>query len=387
MPEQVHLIAAGLLFVVAVRRTGALWRPGSQRALELGIIFLAGAELFQSGAPYSFINDILGTPAGGSVVKVALGTSADAAVLAITSAARSGKKPQAQAGWLVGGAVMVATAAPLLIWPVRVLSPTLAGSPEFYDTGWRSLVHWLPFLVYTFWALGAGFHVSLVGARNAGKRPLRTGLGLIAAGCVVALVFAAAKFVVLTEWHLHGDFRFWARFDTLSEPGIISVAGVLVALGSGWESVANAHHGLWCRQALWQLRPLWEALRELAPQIELSEGGRDPQFRLRRRVMEVRDGLLAIEERVSPDLVDQVTALGASDARTLAVLVHCLEPGSQTVAPVSATSMRGELPIGGGSSLEDEVRWLKEVTKWYRSPKTAVQSKQLAHKQPALIPN
>ena len=213
-----------------------------------------------------------------------------------------------------------------------------------------------------------------------GAARLRTSLCLVAAACAMGFVYVATKSVVLAAWHLHGTLWFWARFDRDSEPLIVSLACILGALGAGWESVVASRTRLRQRVALWQLRPLWKVLTRLAPTIHLPQGRGDSQFRLRRRVMEVRDGLLAIEERVSTGLVEAAQAravdLGGTDALALAIVVRCLATEETADFSRPHSSGRARLPTGPATSFDEELEWLKEVSRWYRHPKASALSAQ-----------
>jgi hypothetical protein len=75
------------------------------------------------------------------------------------------------------------------------------------------------------------------------------------------------------------------------------LTGRLGALGAGWQSVVASGQAVRKRTLLWQLQPLWSVLHQLAPGVELVYGQADVDFRLRRRVLEIEDALLEMEDR------------------------------------------------------------------------------------------
>jgi hypothetical protein len=374
--DEFHILATALVCALAVRRAGSLRRPGPGRSLELALIFLGAGQLVELGPVYHLANELLGTPAGASVTKIDLGTGAVAGVAAVAEGARS-RPGRLRWGWAAAAVAVAVSTVPLVLWPIRAMPPELAGTTEYFDPGWRSVAHWAPFLAVTCWAMGSALGVCWSGGRKTGPGALRTSLGLVAAACTMGYLYVASKCAVLVAWHLQGaNLEFWGRFDLMSEPLIISFAFLLCALGSGWQNVVAARQALQKRLALWQLQPLWSALRELAPTVELAYGRADPEFRLRRRVVEISDGLLAVEDRLGADLVDAAQALGAPGPLAVAAILRYLaERGPCSGAPGAS---RAQLPGASASSFDEELDWLKEVSRWYRDPRTKTLSARLA---------
>ena len=140
------------------------------------------------------------------------------------------------------------------------------------------------------------------------------------ATCLLGYTYIVTKSVVLVAWHTPGaDLGFWARFDQTSEPVIVSAACVLGALGAGWQSVVASGQAVRKRALLWQLQPLWSVLHQLAPGVELVYGKADVDFRLRRRVLEIEDALLEVEDRLAADVV-QAAHAGAEAVEAPAAL-------------------------------------------------------------------
>ncbi|MGH9104706.1 MAG: hypothetical protein ACRDZX_02495, partial [Acidimicrobiales bacterium] len=74
--DEFHILATALVCALAVRRAGSLRRPGPGRSLELALIFLGAGQLVELGPAYRLANELLGTPAGASIMKIDLGTGA-----------------------------------------------------------------------------------------------------------------------------------------------------------------------------------------------------------------------------------------------------------------------------------------------------------------------
>jgi hypothetical protein len=343
--------------------------------MELTLVFLALTELFMLQDLYRFANDALGTPAGGSMAKTAFMTGAFGGVAAGVAAVCQGARSRScKLSWASAGAVVVVSTVPLLVWPPLAVPAQLAGTTEYMDAGWRSVVHWAPCLCFGSICLGRAFAVCWSGARAAGTGSLRMSLRLVTGACAAGLVYVALKLTVLVAWHFGADLRGWARLDQAGS-FVVSSGCALAALGSGWESVVRTSRRLRYRLAFWRLRPLWQALERLAPAVVLREESGDQEYRLRRRVMEVRDAILALDDRISADLLAaaraRATELGGGEALALATVVRCIEgEAARRPSPASPGAPSGprpaRLPAGPGSSFEQELAWLEEVSRWYR---------------------
>ena len=237
------LVATVLLWAVALRRLGSLREPGPSRSVELALIFLALAQPFTLEPVYRLANQLLATPAGGSMVRLALATGTMAGVLSVSEGAQA-RRQRLHRGWAVAVAAVAVTTLPLVASPVRTVPPELTGTTHYFDAGWRSVVLWVPFLAFTCWAVTSALLVSWPGARKAAPGPLRTSLRLVVVTCLLGYAYVVTKSVVLVAWHMPGaDLGFWARFDQVSEPVIVSAACVLGALGAGWQSVVAGRPG------------------------------------------------------------------------------------------------------------------------------------------------
>jgi hypothetical protein len=129
------------------------------------------------------------------------------------------------------------------------------------------------------------------------------------------------------------------------------------------------------------LQPLWSVLHQLAPGVELVYGKADVDFRLRRRVLEIEDALLEVEDRLAADVVQAAhagaEAVEAPAALAVAAVLRYLadEGGLSSVTPGTGGA---QLPSGPATTFDEELAWLKEVSKCYRDPRAKSLSVQLA---------
>jgi hypothetical protein len=226
-----------------------------------------------------------------------------------------------------------------------------------------------------------------------GDRPLlRLGLLMVSAGAAVGGVYAAVQlvFVVLTLI-LH---RNLLAIETQVAHPLVILAALLASIGSTLPSWGRRLRMQ--RPADWlslyvsylTLYPLWRSLYEAAPQIALHPGPRwadrlppgNVRYRLTRRVIEIRDGLLLLRPYRSPDAADEARALarghglkGLELSATVeaAEIAMALRARRAAAAPATATTGFSESAprLGPAPRIADEISWLARVTyAFHRSP-------------------
>jgi hypothetical protein len=199
-------------------------------------------------------------------------------------------------------------------------------------------------------------------ARDAPAGLPRLGLRTIAAGTAMIALYAAVKtgLIVARGAGMPIDFESvapWGR--SLQGIGtLLAVTGALVPVGQRVRSVTAT----W--RSLLALRPLWTAMRDAFPEVILFTPRRaaielagvdDVHLRLYRRVIEIRDGMLALRPYLSGVSPSTPEAEAAAIASALRRRADGVAPAShaQTFAPV-------------GPQMSDEVAWLSRVSRAYR---------------------
>ena len=178
------------------------------------------------------------------------------------------------------------------------------------------------FLAYVAVAL-ADVAVSAARWARASSGSMRLGLSLIAAGAGCAIAYAVTKGVGVGVEAAGGDPPAWmiesARAAALIGLTMVSIGCVLPALARGLRAARQAVRA---HQLLDRLYPLWADLVALTPGIALEPvqprwrdrlHTRDLDLRLYRRVIEIRDGQLALSGSGSlrADVDDRRSALRA----------------------------------------------------------------------------
>ncbi|MEV7556003.1 MAB_1171c family putative transporter [Amycolatopsis sp. NPDC089917] len=215
-------------------------------------------------------------------------------------------------------------------------------------------------------------------ARHADPGPLRTGLWLLVGGGISALAW--------TFWDVD-DIYVLATTGTV-DAGEDTLSAVLAALSVGLAG-AGATLSVWgpalatpfrligLYRTYRRIEPLWTALREAVPGIALDPGPGMPggvEFALYRRVIEIRDGHLALRPYFDPE-VPAIAEAAARDARIPEARVPAtIEAAALAAAIVASEAGRRYAPDDvpatylGEPDIAAEAAWLVEVTRaWRRS--------------------
>jgi predicted pyridoxine 5'-phosphate oxidase superfamily flavin-nucleotide-binding protein len=277
--------------------------------------------------------------------------------------------------------VLAVAAVTLLAAGTRADDGLVAAAP---DRRWLLAAYNALFAAYGTWCL-------LVLIRELGRHigrlpggPLRCGLGLMRLGAVVGTVWTLW---VLT--YIPGDLA-----CGMQKPGedavcgalgavttVLGVSGATAALwGTWWRSLCRGplgtpRRGLLALHQHRALGPLWSALHAELPHIALdsSAGLRRPslwraEFALYRRVIEIRDGCLALRPYVPLDVPGWAAeaADGSAqhrailEAATIAAALENKQAGHRPAPAVPAGPAPQPRPLAG--TIDAEAVWLIEVT-------------------------
>jgi hypothetical protein len=202
---------------------------------------------------------------------------------------------------------------------------------------------------------------------------LRIGLRCVAAGLALDFLYAAQKVVLVIAGAAAPTGTVERVFDGLRAVGALLAVGGALVPAVGWvRSLVRAYGSLYA------LRPLWQTMRRAYPDIilfprrrallELS-GVDDVHVRLYRRVIEIRDGLLALREHLPADAGTEAGSFLAGRGAALAeaccirLALYRKESGYPPAGDGRWASV--------GADLADEVRWMREVSGCLRRPEPA----------------
>jgi hypothetical protein len=230
--------------------------------------------------------------------------------------------------------------------------------------------------------------------RVAGRLWLRRGLRITAVGAGFALGYCGCKLVYVVGRLLGEDLPAW----NLAAPVCAAIGAPLLCVGltiPGWGPRLSALRGGIDRYRSYrELRPLWLALCQATPEIALvpptsaatdTLAFSDVDFRLYRRVIEIRDGWLALRPYFAPGVAATARQLAeaaglagnqlqvAVEAASLAAALHAKVDAEDKMGTTTRSEGGGEHGgHPGGADLSSEIAWLVQVARAIdRSPVVA----------------
>lgn len=212
---------------------------------------------------------------------------------------------------------------------------------------------------------------------------LRRGLIVVQVGAVIAVTWAIAKSTAAVVVYLTGR---RLTMENAMSASLSAACVVLVAIGSTmptWGPVAAAP-GRWFQRyhAHRVLYPLWAALHDVLPEITQATGDPGPnqphdiEWRLARRVIEIRDGLLLLAPYRDPAIGAAAQRTGqrrkanaeaAAEAAEIEAALRSWHAGAQ---PMLAAP---EPPEHKADGLQAEITWLQRVARAYRHSSVAAE--------------
>lgn len=244
--------------------------------------------------------------------------------------------------------------------------------------------YWLVFLGYLGLALVTVMRSSRRYAALADQPSLGLGLRITSAGALAGLAYVANQAAYILARAV--DVRYPLPVEEVSE-AVLALSTVLLVTGSTMPSWGPRVGLPWLVQTVQGYRhhrrlvPLWRSLRRSVPEIALGPDRRGfadivsplhVGYRLRRLVIEIRDGGLVLARYTDEGAVETARADGRAAGVTDEELTAYIE------AHVLAEGQRrrdGQLPAGPGRAiathvsppdLEGEVAHLVRVARWHR---------------------
>lgn len=346
------LIVMILLWVATAVRLPTLWRDRRQRALWTALMLLAVVKTIS----YPPIAHRLHA----AILPNLLGVAVAFCLLRFIALVTGAGTPRWQAVVTVGVLITLGVLA------------AIAGSD--IDNDGNVLAGPLPPAAVAYWVVLEGYLGAVLVStarlfRTVGRAAPaglpRLGLRAIAAGAAIISLYAGTKTVLIV---IHG-FGVPIAFERIEPVAhVIQAAAILLAVaGSVVPATRRARAVVTAYGNLRKLRPLWRAMKEAFPEVILFSPRRalvelagvdDVDLRLYRRVIEIRDGMLALRDYRPVDVpADPDPAVTEARGITMALARRAsgglpLEDGGQW-APV-------------GPDMADEVAWLGRVSDAFR---------------------
>ncbi|MBB1255310.1 MAB_1171c family putative transporter [Streptomyces alkaliterrae] len=305
--ETRHIVEYGvlaLLWGMVLWRAPAAWRAPGQRMLWLTFAALTVSMTLRLPAVMHAIDEGTGVNNLSTLCKHFFGIIAAAALLEfVFGITRPGSR---QGVRLRFGAALGTLLALTVLFAVV---PRDVAAERFYETHAGSpaaTAYLLVWYAYLGTAMAVATSLFLGAARQAEAGWLRTGLRLLGAGTAAGVLYAMLRvgYLLLRLVGVAGETEDPVVTDTtdlLKHAAILLIllGTAIPAWGIGWRGLRQARH-------LSRLRRLWTELTEAVPEVVLDEELRRGEMRLRlhRRVVEIRDAILALQPYTDDGLRD-----------------------------------------------------------------------------------
>jgi hypothetical protein len=300
-----------LVWLVTLAKLPVAWRQRQDvlaRAFWLALVSLAICMTLDQPPLYRAIGEWTGVPNLAFPITYAAGVIAgfwcQAFLWATASSADAVQRIRRRAGFAAATVAMIALSAPF--------GPTLL--PNTHDVTHLPPQHWgdlllrLSIAAWTALSLGDIAWLCLRFSRQAAGRPLRIGMLLASAGCVLVITRLLLEYGVYSVLAWHRDHQSTGELALIRWLNLGTLLGfAMIALGLGVPALTRrvAAIAAWVRDLTRyrRLRALWLALRPVSatlnwPGYRLPLIHRVPLVavsgRLYRRVIEIQDGFLAI---------------------------------------------------------------------------------------------
>lgn len=354
------------------------WRDslskGAERFAWYIMADIAVATMLVTPIPGRLFNNLMGSPiASVTIINTCVFVHGVSANLLISAVRRKPDSPPHPRWQRIGFGALLACGFLLFLSPLvlhRDVVPDLVRW-QIYDLRWGGPVYWGLYLgLITMSSLRSILMISDQTKHATGH--LRTGLQMLLVAVILGL--ALMTYHLCLAWRIINNLGFSEEIFLLVNLTALMGCVVLLVVGGSYNLVSVAVARLVGtrdeRRAAARLSPLWTALSKSFPVIDAGLPG-GSELRLIRRVVEIRDGLLACQHYIDQDGGQLVSALAASQPSTNTPAGH---EAARVIVAADLKTAGGTPNIGARRvdhldvmSIEAEVRWLLDVADAYRS--------------------
>lgn len=292
-----------------------------QRPVTLALLCFALALTLDVGPVYLAVDRLIGYPNLTNLLEHAFGLLGVFFLLTFLEQV-SGRPTWTRLRTAAVVAVLAASAALFFAASPR---PEAAAFTRTFGSVPLVKAYWMVTIAYFGLCLAALLRLALGHARRAHRREVRVGFTAVGAGVVVGVVYSLLKL---------GELFFENNTDALELLDNVALVAGGSLIGGGFlypvvvSSLNDFRRNVRARHLLVRLRPAWREAVARRPGVVLGHApslgadlvGRDPSFRLYRRLIEVQDSALESGEVLAPSvnaaLLDAAAASRVHVART-----------------------------------------------------------------------
>ncbi|KDN21981.1 MAB_1171c family putative transporter [Amycolatopsis rifamycinica] len=377
LPAYGPAFLACLAVVIRIVRHRHRRRARNEVTIWVVSVCLASSLVLQGPAVYGAVGHLTGVP---NIARLVNHGCILVAVVAGQDFLRQINRPDRARRWLVPHTIWAATAFAAMCL-LFVLSRTGVNDIRFAARYGRTpgvLEYWLVYVAGLLPGLVDSARLSVWYARRSTEAVIRLGLRLIATGLVISVGYHVQKAVYFAARRF--DLNYPRAIGGPLDRYLPALSALLVIVGivlPAWRTpVAVSEYVTYLR-----LRPLWLAFCTVVPGIAFVPPRslprevldvRDIGLRLYRRVVEIRDGRLALRAHLDPEIAAAAreSGLGAGlsgqkldahvEAVTLAAAIRAAADGAEPPAEPVASA------VPGGRDLDSDIAFLEAVAAAYR---------------------
>ncbi|MGI8682378.1 MAG: MAB_1171c family putative transporter [Mycobacteriales bacterium] len=383
-------VALVLTWVAVLFKAPGAWRAKgapARRALWVALFALALGWTMRVPRGYHALDEHLGVPNLAQPVGDGLALATGCAILGMllyqsNDAVTAGRKLRFRVAALVAAVGVMVAMFTLAGADAETNDFVARYSPERWYLVYS--LAYLAYLGYVFVDLGR-----LCGrySREVHRRFLRWGLRLIQVSAVLGLTYVLLRggYLVGVRAGYSGRLHAYGAVSRV----LVATLSLFAVVGA---SLPAAGPRVQAYRAHRQLRPLWKAMHQATPGIALTPPAsqarelisfRDLRFRLHSRILEIRDGRLALRRYFRRDVAERARRKAREQGMTPQEETVTVE--AATLAAAIEDKAHGRLapdrPIAepvpaGGADLADEVSFLRKVTRAYRRSRVVQESVQ-----------
>lgn len=370
-------LLACLAVVVRIARSRHRRRSGSEVTIWLVSVCIAFSLVLQTSVVYFAVGRFTGIP---NLARLANHGCILVAAVAGQDFLLQINRPEQARRRLVPYTIWAATvfAAMCLLF---VLSRTGVDEIHFAARYGRTpgvLEYWLVYLAGLLPAMVDSVRLTVGYAAKSTETVIRLGLRLIATGIVCSMLYHVQKavFFAAQRLDLHFPRSIGGPMDRYLPPLSVLLLIVGIVLPTWRTPVVVSNYLTHLR-----LRPLWLAFYAVVPRIAFDPPRsrlrevvdvRDIGLKLYRRVVEIRDGRLALRAHLDPEIAAAAGESGRAaglagpkldahvEAVTLAAAIRAVADGAEPPGDGAA------LAVPGGRDLDSDIAFLKAVAAAYR---------------------
>ncbi|MEU4245730.1 MAB_1171c family putative transporter [Actinoplanes sp. NPDC026619] len=238
--------------------------------------------------------------------------------------------------------------------------------------------YWLTLEIYMAYVLTSATRLAWRVSKKSAPGLLQSGLRMVGLGTGLVLTYGLYKAGYLIA-EISGLRLDQETVLTVAD-GIFKIALALMAIGVALPTAAMLATSLRIARLLRGLAPLWRVMRDRFPEIVLahtwspmpvSSPAALLHFRLNRRVIEIRDGMLKLREYVPAHIADDARRYlldhGAVESRVPALVEACwMEVALRRQASHVVVKTKGSPGVEGGANVQEEANWLAQLTEAWR---------------------